>query len=84
LKEFCKIYKWNKKTEKKKNQNKKKEKGSHWADPGTGPAQKPPNQPTRGLSSPPFPFAFSLFYFTLTTGTHWSDPSSTSVRISRQ
>jgi hypothetical protein len=51
----------------KKNQNKKKEKGSRWADPGTGPAQKPPNQPSlavfppRPLSSSPF--SFSLFLF---------------------
>jgi hypothetical protein len=47
----------------KKELEQKKEKGSHWADPGTGPAQQPPNQPTRGPLLPSLSFTFSLFYF---------------------
>jgi hypothetical protein len=59
----CKSYGRKGKTEKEKEEIKKKEeKGSHWADPGTGPAQQPPNQPTRGSSLPfllPFLFIFA-------------------------
>jgi hypothetical protein len=55
---------WKKgKTENEKELEQKKEKGSHWADPGTGPAQQPPNQPTRGRLLPSLSFTFSLFCF---------------------
>jgi hypothetical protein len=54
---------WNKKV-KKKESGQKKEKGSHWADPGTGPAQQPPNQPTCG-PSPPLPFLLPFLYLFL-------------------
>jgi hypothetical protein len=40
------------KTEIEKEPEQKKEKGSHWADPGTGAAQKPPNQPSLARFSP--------------------------------
>jgi hypothetical protein len=53
------------KTKRKRTRTKKKEKGSHWADPGIGPAQQPPNQPSRPHPATPFltlSFSFSFSF----------------------
>jgi hypothetical protein len=49
--------------QKEKEPGQKKEKGSHWADPGTGPAQQPPNQPSQPHPATPFLTLYFSFSF---------------------